>query len=216
MTITVFLVDDHTIIRDGLRAILNNESDMEVIGEAGNGRDAVHCIVDLYPDVVVMDIVMPELNGIDAACQILKACPSTKVIFLSMHISTRYVCQALQIGACGYVPKGASGREVIQAIRAAQEGRQYLSPRISDGLLEDYVQRRGRLDSSPLEPLTPRQREVVQLVAEGKSSVEIARILSLSPTTIDTYRSRAMGRLGISSIVELTKFAIRQGLTPLE
>jgi DNA-binding NarL/FixJ family response regulator len=217
MSITVFLADDHAVVRDGLRVLLEAQPDIKVIGDAANGRETVRRVVQLCPDVVVMDIAMPELNGIEAAREIAQVCPSTQVIILSMHSTTEHVFQALQAGARGYLLKESAGIEVVNAVRAVHADHRYLSQKISDGLVDDYVRQRQAAEAkSPLARLSPREREVLQLVVEGKSSAEIAGILSLSLKTIETYRSRLMHKLGISDLPGLVKFAIQHGLTPLE
>jgi DNA-binding NarL/FixJ family response regulator len=217
MSITVFLADDHAVVRDGLRSLLEAEHDIKVVGDAANGRETVRLVVQLCPDVVVMDIAMPELNGIEAARKIGQVCPSTQVIILSMHSTTEHVFQALQAGARGYLLKESAGIEVVKAVRAVHADRRYLSQKISDGLVDDYVRQRQATEAkSPLARLSPREREVLQLLVEGKSSAEIADILSLSLKTIETYRSRLMKKLGISDLPGLVKFAIQHGLTPLE
>lgn len=217
MSITVFLADDHAVVRDGLRFLLEAQPDISVIGDAANGRDAVRLVAQLCPDVVIMDIAMPELNGVEAARKIGEVCPSTQVIILSMHSTTEHIFRALQAGARGYLLKESAGIEVVNAVRAVHAGHRYLSPKISDGLIDDYVRQREAAGAkSPLARLSPREREVLQLVVEGKSSAEIADMLSLSLKTIETYRSRLMRKLGISDLPGLVKFAIQHGLTPLE
>jgi DNA-binding NarL/FixJ family response regulator len=217
MSITVFLADDHAVVRDGLRVLLEARPDIRVIGDAANGREAVRRVAQLRPDVVVMDIAMPELNGIEAAREIGRVCPSTQVIILSMHSTTEHVFQALQAGARGYLLKESAGIEVVNAVRAVHADRRYLSQKISEGLVDNYVcQRQAAEAKSPLARLSPREREVLQLVVEGNSSAEIAHILSLSPKTVETYRSRLMHKLDIGDLPGLVKFAIQHGLTPLE
>ena len=217
MSITVFLADDHAVVRDGLRVLLEAQPDISVIGDAANGRAAVHLVAQLCPDVVIMDIAMPDLNGIEAARKISEVCPSTQVIILSMHSTTEHIFRALQAGARGYLLKESAGIEVVNAVRAVHAGHRYLSQKISDWLIDDYVrQRQAAGAKSPLARLSPREREVVQLVVEGKSNAEIAGILSLSLKTVETYRSRLMHKLGISDLPGLVRFAIQHGLTPLE
>ncbi len=217
MSITVFLADDHAVVRDGLRFLLEAQQDIEVIGDAANGRDAVHQVAQLHPDVVILDIAMPELNGIEAARQIGEVCPSAQIIMLSMHSTTEHVFRALQAGARGYLLKKSAGIEVVNAVRAVLAGRRYLSQKISDKVFDDYVRQREAVQAkTPLARLSPREREVLQLLVEGKSNVEIAGILFLSPKSIDTYRRRLMQKLGISDLPSLVKFAILHGLTPLE
>ena len=217
LVITVFLADDHAVVRDGLRVLLEAQPDISVIGDAANGRAAVHLVAQLCPDVVIMDIAMPDLNGIEATQQIREVCPSAQVIILSMHSTTEHIFRALQAGARGYLLKESAGIEVVNAVRAVHAGHRYLSQKISDRLIDDYVrQRQATQTKSPLARLSPREREVVQLVVEGKSNAEIAGILSLSLKTVETYRSRLMRKLGISDLPSLVKFAVQQGLTPLE
>jgi DNA-binding NarL/FixJ family response regulator len=217
MTIAVFLADDHTVFRDGLRLLLEAEGDIIVVGDAANGRETVRQVGQLRPDVVVMDVAMPELNGIEATRQIRVISPSTQVVVLSMYYTTEHVFQALQAGASGYMPKESAGVEVVNAVRAVHAGHRYLSQDISDKVIDAYVRQRETAEAGgPLAVLSPREREILQLVVEGKSSTEIAGLLSLSAKTIDTYRSRMMRKLGISDLPSLVKFAILNGLTPLK
>jgi DNA-binding NarL/FixJ family response regulator len=217
VTITVLLADDHAVVRDGLRLLLEAQPDLSVIGDAANGREAVRQVARLCPDVVVMDIAMPELNGIEAAREIGEVCPSTQIIILSIHSTTEHVFRALQAGARGYLLKESAGIEVVNAVRAVYAGHRYLSQKISDSLVDDYVRQRQAAEAkSPLARLSPREREVLQLVVEGKSSAEIADTLSLSVKTVETYRTRLMHKLGVSDLPALVKFAIQHGLTPLE
>ncbi|MFQ5400926.1 MAG: response regulator [Anaerolineae bacterium] len=216
MTITVFLADDHTIVRDGLRLLLNSQPDIEVVGDAADGREAVRQVRELKPNIVILDIAMPELNGIEAAAQIRSECPATDVIILSMYATTEHIFQALNAGARGYLLKESAGIEVVNAARTVHDGGRYLSQKISDKVIQDYLQQRTGQDHSPLSRLSHREREILQLVVEGKSSAEIADILFLSPKTIETYRSRLMQKLNITDIPTLVKFAIQHGLTPLE
>jgi len=217
MTITIFLADDHAVVRDGLRFLLEAQQDIDVVGDADNGRDAVHQVTQLQPDVVILDIAMPELNGIEAARQIREACPSTQIIILSMHSTSEHVFRALQAGARGYLLKESAGIEVVNAVHAVRAGQRYLSQKISDQVIDDYVSRREVFEvESPLARLSPREREILQLVVEGKSSADIAETLFLSPKTVETYRSRLMQKLDIGDLPSLVKFAIQHGLTPLE
>jgi DNA-binding NarL/FixJ family response regulator len=215
MSISVVLADDHTVVRDGLRALLEMQRDVRVVGGVGTGREAVRLVSQLHPDVVIMDIAMPELNGVEATRQITELYPEVRVIVLSMHSSQEHVFRALQAGAHGYLLKEAAGAEVVEAVRAVCAGHHYLSQKISDRVVEDYVRTRV-VPESPLATLSTREREVLQLVVEGRTSAEIAQVLSLSPKTVDTYRSRLMSKLEIDTLPELVKFAIRHGLTPLE
>lgn len=209
MTIRVILADDHAIVRNGLNSLLHAEPDIKVIGEAANGREAVRLAHRSSPDVVVMDMAMPELNGIEATREIREANPSIQVVILSMHSTSEHIFQAQRAGALGYVLKEAAGTELLEAIRAVHLGRQYLSKNLKETIVEDR-----HLDKSPLERLTTREREVLQLTVEGKSIAQIASILSLSPKTVATYRTRLMRKLGLNDLVGLIKFAIQHGLTP--
>ncbi len=217
MSITVLIVDDHRVILDGLRLLLEAKGDIKVVGEAVNGREAVQKVRELNVDVVIMDIAMPELNGIEATMQIRKFSPSTRVIILSMHSTTEHITRALKAGAHGYLLKESTGMELVDAVRAVFAGHRYMSQKISDILIDDYVDHPSDGLAEPsLECLSPREREIMQLVVEGKTSLEIANIIFLSPKTVETYRSRLMQKLGIKSLPNLVKFAIQQGLIPLE
>ena len=214
MTITVLIADDHALMRDGLRAILEREGGIEVVATASNGRETVLEARRLNPDIVLMDIVMPELSGIEAAAQIRDHCESTRVIILSMHSTVEHIFRALQAGALGYLLKGSAGSEVVEAVRAVRAGRRYLTRKVSDVVVDGYV--REHRASSPLESLSPREREVMLLVVEGRSSREIADALHLSPKTVETHRSRLMEKLGVENVVGLVKFAVQHGLTKPE
>ena len=215
--INLILADDHAIVRDGLRSLLETNDNLKVIGDADNGRDALQLVSQCCPDIAILDIAMPEMNGIEATRQITDTCPETKVIILSMHATSRHIYRALQAGARGYLLKASAGFEVIDAIHAVYDGQRYLSQKISDIIIEDYItQRETEEAESPLTRLSSREREILQLVVEGKSSAEIANLLSLSSSTIDTYRSRLMQKLDINDIPTLVKFAIRHGITSLE
>ena len=215
--ITIVLADDHAIVRDGLRSLLETNENLRVIGDADNGRDALHLVSQNCPDVAILDIAMPEMNGIEATRQIIDTCPDIKVIILSMHATSRHIYRALQAGARGYLLKASAGFEVVDAIQAVYKGQRYLSQKISDIIIEDYItQRETEEVESPLTRLSSREREILQLVVEGKSSSDIAGLLSLSSSTVDTYRSRLMQKLDINDIPSLVKFAIRHGITSLE
>ncbi len=216
MTISILLVDDHTILRDGMKLLLNMQSDFDVVGESSNGRDALRAAQLLKPDVIIMDVLMPDLNGIDATEQIVKAIPATKVIMLSANTDSEHVFRALKAGATGYLLKASAGSEIVEAIREVQNGRRYLSHNLSDQLIDAYIsQRELSGDQERLVRLNEREREVLQLVVEGHSSNEIAQILSLSPDTITTYRKRIMKKLEIHDLPGLVKFAISNGITSL-
>jgi DNA-binding NarL/FixJ family response regulator len=217
MTITIFLADDHTVLRDSLRFLLDAQPDFQVIGVANNGRDAARQVERLHPDVAILDIGMPEMNGIKATERICRACSDTQVIILSMHRTPEHISQALQVGARGYLLKESASDEVIEAIRIVHAGKRYLSRSISDVVLDYYVDlHRGEIEPDPLESLTVREREVMQLLVEGKSSAEIGVLLALSPRTVDTYRGRIMQKLDVPHLPGLVKFAIQHGLIALE
>ena len=211
MTIRVLLVDDHAVVRAGLKSLLQRAADIDVIGEADNGRDAVRRSEELKPDVVVMDLTMPGLNGIDATRLLREKYPAIQVVMLSMHSNSEYVFRALDAGVTAFVLKVSAGEDVEAAVRAAHAGRRYLSRGIA--AIESAEQSRaGR--ASPLESLSTREREVLQLVVEGRSSTEIAATLHLSPKTVETYRVRLMAKLGVRDVPGLVRFAIEHGLTP--
>lgn len=213
--IRVFLVDDHALVRDGLRFLLEAEGDIKVLGDAGNGREAVHRVLSLKPEVIIMDIAMPELNGIDAIHRIRERLPSVKVVVLSMYASSEHVFRAFEAGARAYLLKESAGRELKDAVRAVSDGRRYVSNRIADIMANSYVHRQsGR--TSPLDRLSMREREVMQLVVEGNSNAQIAESLKISIKTVETYRSRLMNKLEISDVPGLVKFAISSGLISLE
>ena len=215
MPIRVLLVDDHAVVRDGLKAILEAQGHITVVGEASDGRKAVDQAKKLRPDVVVMDIAMPELNGIEATRQIRESCPSTQVVILSMYSSSEHIYQAIRAGAQGYLLKESAGKEVLAAVCAVHAGRRYMSQQITATMIDDYMHHRDTAEpKSPLDLLSHREREVLQLVVEGKSSKEIANILHLSPKSVETYRSRLMQKLGMSDLPGLVKFAIQHGITP--
>lgn len=216
MNITVFLVDDHSVVRDGLKLLLETQPDIKVIGDAANGHDAVHKIAKLIPRVVIMDIFMPELNGIEATRKIREICPSAKIVILSMYSTPEHIFQGLRAGASGYILKESAGSEVVDATRSVCMGKRYISEKISGIAIDEYIKNRQLDESkSPLARLSQREREILQLLAEGKTNAEIAAILFVSPKTIETYRSRLMHKLGIYDLPSLVKFAILHGLTVL-
>ncbi len=212
MSITVFLADDHTVLRDGLKLLLESQENLRVVGEAQDGREAVRLVAQLRPQVVIMDISMHQMNGIEATCQIRETCPETKVIILSMYSTSDHVSRALQAGARGYLLKAAGGIEVVQAVRAVHAGERYLSKKVADQMVEDYLTLMDGTADDLLARLSPREREVLQLLAEGYSTAEIAEILPLSAKTVESYRSRIMEKLGLKNFAALIKFAIRHGL----
>lgn len=215
MSIRILLADDHKIVRDGLCSLLEKEEGMEVIAEADTGRAAVRLAAELAPEVVLMDIAMPELNGIEAARQIIAAVPGCKVIALSMHADKRYVMEMLKAGASGYLLKDSAFEELARAIRTALDNRTYLSPQVSELVIGDYVQQLQKGNGSAFSVLSPREREVLQLLAEGNSTAQIAVGLHVSVKTVETYRQHIMEKLNIRNIAELTKYAIREGITSL-
>ena len=216
MSIKVLLADDHALIREGLRSLLEKQPDMEVVADADDGRRAIELVRELSPDVVVMDVTMPTLGGIEATRQITGEFPAVKVIALSIHSRRRFVADMLQAGAAGYILKECLFDELVQAIRAVSEGGRYLSPRITDVVVDDYVKRLSGGVDSPLASLTGREREVLQLVAEGKSTKQIAVELHVSTKTIEANRRQIMEKLDTYSVAELTKYAVREGLASLE
>ena len=213
MRTTVFVADDHAILRDGLATLLAAQSDMEVVGTAGNGREAVAGVLRLAPRVAIIDISMPELDGIEAARQILAGNPDVHVMILSMHAGAQHVFHALEAGVRGYLLKESASREVIEAVRIVQSGRRYLSPRVAEIVAQGVSDRSA---VSPLSSLSQREREILKLVADGHSSARIGAMLHLSPKTVDTYRSRMMQKLHVSDLAGVIKLAIQHGLTSLE
>jgi len=217
LKIRVLVADDHAIIREGLRVMLGNQSDMEVVGIAANGREAIQLVDEHKPDVAVIDISMPELNGIEAIQQILPRHPQMKVVVLSIHGTKPYVYRALKAGAKGYLMKETAGLEVVDAVRAVYHGQRYLSQSIADLLTtESSYKLESSIEVNPLGVLSMREREILQLVAEGKTSQEIAERLSISPKTVDTYRSRLMHKIGVDDVAGLVRFAIQNGVISLE
>ncbi len=216
MNIKVLLVDDHAIIREGLRSLLEKQPEMEVVADTDDGRKAFDLVGELLPDIVIMDITMRGLNGIEATRQIIAQFPAVKVIALSIHSKRRYVADMLSAGASGYILKECLFDELVQAIKAVAAGGRYLSPRIADVVVSDYVKRLSATAYSPFDTLKTREREVLQLVAEGKSTKQIALELHVSTKTIEANRRQIMEKLNIHSVAELTKYAVREGLTTLE
>lgn len=212
MTIRVLLVDDHAMMRDGLKGLLD-AAGISVVGEADGGRAALQRAVELKPDVVIMDIAMPDMNGIEAARLLREKCPATRVVMLSMHSSSEHLFRAFEAGVAGYLLKESAGAEVAAAVRAVHGGKRYRSRAIA--AFESAAQDRAAR-SSPLDRLSARERQVLQLVVEGRSSAEIAKIVSLSRQSVETYRSRLMKKLGVGNVPALVKFAILHGLTPLD
>lgn len=211
--IRILLADDHTVVRDGLRALLERESDMQVVAEAADGREAVRLTAENQPDIVVMDLAMPSMNGMEATRRIVSSSPRTGIVILSMHQDESYVLGALNAGAKGYLLKDSIRSEVLQAIRAVSSGRSYLTKRIANMLQEDHVsqlRRRGLEDRYDL--LSDREREILQMVAEGRSNKEVAGLLNISLTTVETHRSHILQKLDIHSVPELILYAVRKGI----
>lgn len=213
----ILIVDNHRVLCEGLRWLIEREPDMAVVGEAADGRAAVQAVARLQPDVVLMDVVMPELNGIEATRQIRREHPEVRVVALSMHVDKRYVLGMLEAGASGYLPKDAPFEEVARAIRAVAGGQVYLSPRVANLVVEAYAGRHapGGGEVTPGR-LSPREREVLQLLAEGYSAREAGRRLHVSVKTIETHRRNILQKLALDNVADLVRYAIREGLTPLD
>ena len=215
MSIRIVIADDHQIVRQGLRLLLERESGMEVVGEAEDGRSAVDLAKKLMPDVVVMDVKMPDMNGIEASHQILSELPKVKVIALSMYDDHRFVLDMLKAGAQGYLLKDSAFEELAQALRLVMANKTYLSPGVAEIVVKDYVSLGSRSSQSVSSVLTAREREVLQLIAQGKRTSQIADILHIGIKTVDTHRQQIMNKLRTRSVAELTKYAIREGLITL-
>lgn len=214
--ISVFIADDHTLVREGIKQLINSNADMEVVAEADNGRDALQVAERVKPNVALIDISLPGLNGIETTRQLRKACPNTQVVILTIHTEEDYIFHAVRAGAIGYVVKHSPAEELYAAIRAAARGESFMSPKISRVVLEDYRRRieHGEVDQE-FENLTTREREILQLIAEGNSNKDIARILNISVKTVETHRARVMQKLDIHDVTGLTKYAIRKKLVSL-
>jgi DNA-binding NarL/FixJ family response regulator len=209
----IVIGDDHTLFRQGLRKILEERPDWEIVAEAGDGREAVRHALAVHPDVVVLDIGMPLLNGIDATRQVVKRLPHTRVLIVSMHAEEAYVVRALQAGAHGYLLKDSAAKELIRAIAIVAGGKSFFSPAVAKIMLDDYVKRvseQGTADR--YDSLSEREREIFQLVAEGRSSKDVAMLLSLSPTTVETHRAHIMQKLNLHNTAELVLYAVRHGV----
>jgi DNA-binding NarL/FixJ family response regulator len=216
MGLKVLLADDHRIMRAGLRSLLEKESDMEVVAEASDGRTAVRLAREVSPDVVIVDITMPDLNGVEATHQILSESPETKVVALSMHSDEQFISGMLKAGASAYLLKDCAADELVQAIRAVLAGETYLSPKIASIVVEDYRRELSKDQLTKAPELTAREREVLQLVAEGETSKRIAAQLHVSVKTVEAHRQQIMDKLGIHTVAGLTKYAIRKGITSLQ
>lgn len=214
-TITVVIADDHMIVRDGLRSLLERQPDMEVVAEADNGRMALKLVKELSPDVVIMDIGMRELNGIDATRQIVKMSPGVKVLALSMYSDKRFIKGMFKAGASGYMLKDSAFNELADAIRVIVKGKIYISPSVANIVTEDYLKQSPESDRSTRSLLTSRELEVLQLLVEGMSTKQIASSLRLSIKTIESHRSRVMKKINVNNIADLTKYAIREGIISL-
>jgi len=211
MPVNVILVDDHAVMRDGLRYLIEAEPDLKVLASFSDGLEAVRFAAAAHPEVAVVDIAMPGMNGIEVTRKMHDACPSSQVLILSMHADLEFIYQALHAGAHGYLIKESAGGEVVSAIRAVHAGSRYLSRKLDREAIERYVLERG--DDDPLDRLSPRERQVLQLTVEGRTSAETGAILNLSPKSVDTYRSRLMKKLDLDDLPALVKFAIRHGIT---
>jgi two-component system response regulator NreC len=216
-SITVILAEDHTIVRKGIRALLEKERDFDVLGEANDGREAVSQVGKLHPDIILMDISMPGLNGLEATRQIKQRYPQTNVLVLSMHDTNEHIFQILQAGASGYLLKHTAPKELVQALRTIALGETYLSPSISKVVIEEYIRNaEAVMKYDHFDKLTNREREVLQLIAEGKSSPQIAAMLHISEKTVRNHRNHLMKKLDLHSIAELTRYAIRKGVIEME
>ena len=213
---TIVLADDHNVVRQGLRTLLEGEPGFDIIGEASDGHGAVDLVSSLRPEVLVIDLMMPNLNGLEVVRQVGKKFPMTRSIILSMHSNESYVLQALKYGAAGYVLKESIADELVRAINEVSSGRRYLSPPLSDQAIEAYTQKTEGNDTDRYESLTTREREVLQLAVEGYSNKEIGEKLSISPRTVETHRANFMQKLGLKTQTDLIRFALKQGIIPLE
>ncbi|MCK5010585.1 MAG: response regulator transcription factor [Deltaproteobacteria bacterium] len=214
--IKVVVADDHTILRQGIKALLDNQEGIEVMGEAKDGREAIKTIEELLPDVILMDIAMPGLNGLEATRRIKKKFPKTKVVVLTMHANEEYIFQILNAGADGYLVKETAFQDLISAINAVHKGEAFMSPSISKKVMTDYIQRAQGEEKVGFDTLTTREREILQLVAEGNSNKKIAEALFISPKTVETHRAHIMDKLNIHDRAGLIKYAIRKGMINLD
>ena len=214
-TIRVVLADDHPVVRAGIRAMLERIEGIVIVGEASNGREALALVEQLQPQLLLSDISMPELNGLELAARVTKSHPHVRVIILSMHASEEYVWQALRAGAAGYILKNTDASELELAVKEVAAGRSYLTPAVSKQAVDNYLQRLGP-QAKPADILTPRQREILQAIAEGQTTKEIARAFGISAKTVETHRTQLMERLNIDNIPDLVRYAMRAGMVPPE
>jgi len=216
MNVTVLLADDHPIVRQGLRRLLESESDFTILGEASDGLQAVQMVDRLKPDILVVDLMMPGMNGMEVLRQISRLSPATRAIVLSMHSSDGYVIEALKCGACGYILKDTGPGELVQAVREVHQGHRYLSPALSERLIQAYIQTAEELPPDPFDSLTNREREVLQLAAEGCTAPEIAGKLSISPRTAELHRTNLMKKLNLSNQTDLIRYALKRGILSMD
>lgn len=214
--IRVLIADDHKLFREGLKSLLDREEGIEVVGETGDGRTSVQRARDLSPDVIIMDIGMPDLNGIEATRRVLEVVPEVKVVALSMHTGSRMVTEMLRAGAVGYISKLGAFEEVIRAVYAVSKGERYLSPSVTGVIVDEIVKKESSKGDSVFTVLSPREREVLQMVAEGCHTKEIAATLSISTRTVEVHRRNVMDKLGLDTVADLTRYAIREGLVQLD
>jgi two-component system response regulator NreC len=208
----LLLGDDHTLVRHGLLKLMEEQPAWEVVAEVGDGREAVRAAIALKPDVAILDVAMPLLNGIDAAQQILRRVPTTRILMLSMHSDEAYVTRALQAGATGYLLKDSAGKDLLKAVETVAAGRAFFSPAIERLMLDDYVRRAGTGLVDRYETLSEREREIFQLIAEARSNKEVAALLDISPATVETHRARILQKLDIHNVAELVLYAVRRGV----
>jgi DNA-binding NarL/FixJ family response regulator len=216
MAISIFLADDHPVVRRGLRTLLESDADFSVVGEAGDGLETVRLIERSRPNVLILDLMMPGISGLDVLRIVRERWPQTRVVVLSMHRSNAFIAEALKIGATGYVLKGCTEENLIRAVRDAAAGRRFLSPPVTEIAIDAYIEQAKAGPFDPHETLTPRERKVLQLAAEGKTAAEIGERLHISPRTVDNHRSHLMRKLGLQNQSELVLHAVRHGLIPLE
>jgi DNA-binding NarL/FixJ family response regulator len=212
MALRILLADDHTVVRQGLRKVLEERPDWQVVAEAGDGREAVRLAEQHKPDVAVLDVAMPLLNGIEATRQIVKRVPNVRILVLSMHADEAYVTQILKAGATGYLLKDSADVDLLQAVAAVSQGKSFFSPPVARLMLDDYVRQRGETGVDRYDTLSDREREIFQLVAEGKTNKEIAALLFISPSTVETHRARIMEKLDVHSAAEIVLYAVRRGV----